>query len=177
VIEKVVLATAAMTLTATSGICAPAVAHADEAGSTEDVSGIGITPEQLTAAISEARDTGRLIGQKTDASGTTTSRLLLARRLTVDVVEPATSKARLGAGSDPYGKYISLNSFDQNAIYTGAGFGLSVGLCAISAGTFCIVAGAIVAAAGLAVSTNGGQCASNKTLRVYPFSGHKPRCV
>ncbi|WP_123955467.1 hypothetical protein [Frondihabitans sp. 762G35] len=60
----------------------------------------------------------------------------------------------------------------------GISFGVSAGLCVVSAGGFCVVAGAILTAAGLAISANNGQRSSGgRQLRVYPFSGHKPRCA
>lgn len=75
---------------------------------------------------------------------------------------------------------MAFNSTDQNMIISGAAFGLGAGLCAISAGTFCVVAGAILTAAAVAITSNGGvRCSGGEALRVYPFAGGKvkPRCV
>lgn len=135
-----------------------------------------ITPQQLDEALAEATALGYVAGRRTDASGTRTTTIDLGHDVRFDVVqEPA--GARLGAGSDKYGAYVSFNATDQAAIINGAGWALGAGLCAVSAGTFCVVAGAILAAATFAVSTNGIRCGS-KSLRVYPFNGSRsPRCA
>jgi hypothetical protein len=135
-----------------------------------------ITPQQLDEALTQATALRYVARQRTDASGTRTTTIDLGHEVRFDVVQES-SGARLGAGSDKYGAYVSFNATDQSAIINGAGWALGAGLCAISAGTFCVVAGAILAAATFAVSTNGVRCGS-KSLRVYPFnSSRSPRCA
>ncbi|ROQ41479.1 hypothetical protein EDF46_0859 [Frondihabitans sp. PhB188] len=56
-------------------------------------------------------------------------------------------------------------------------FGLGAGLCVVSAGIFCVVAGAIITAATVAITGNGAIRCGTKSLRVYPFASHKPRCA
>ena len=119
---------------------------------------------------------GTSTSERVDPDGTRTTTIELNDGLSFDVVQPD-AQTRLGAGSDGYGPYVSFNATDQSAIISGAGWALGAGVCAISAGTFCVVAGAIVAAATWAVTTNGIRCGS-KSLRVYPFNGSRsPRCV
>lgn len=135
-----------------------------------------ITPDQLAAAIEEARSAGYVNGERVAHDGTRTTTIELDDGLSFDVVQPG-ARSRLGAGSDGYGLYVSFNATDQSAIISGAGWALGAGVCAISAGTFCVVAGAVIAAATWAVTTNGIRCGS-KSLRVYPFNGSRnPRCV
>ena len=163
---------------------APA-AHASEtvtrsAGTSVEASGSPvmqqITPEQLAEAIAEADRDGYVTADRVDLRATRTTTIDIGDGFTFDIVQ-SESSSRLGAGSDKYGAYVSFNSTDQNAIISGAAWGLGVGLCAISAGTFCVVAGAILTAATIAVTSNGIRCGS-KSLRVYPFNGSRsPRCA
>jgi hypothetical protein len=135
-----------------------------------------IAPEQLAEAIAEADRAGYVTADRVDLRGTRTTTIDIGDGFTFDIVQ-SESSSRLGAGSDQYGAYVSFNSTDQNVIISGAGWGLGLGLCAISAGTFCVVAGAILTAATLAVTINGVRCGS-KSLRVYPFNGaREPRCA
>lgn len=137
------------------------------------------TPAQISEAIEEARAGGHVEEQTTDDDGSVRTTLNLGEGLTFDLVQVAPS-SRLSAGTDSKGTYVSFNSTDQNMIISGAAFGLGAGLCAISAGTFCLVAGAILTAAAVAITSNGGvRCSGGKALRVYPFAGGKvkPRCV
>jgi hypothetical protein len=136
-----------------------------------------ITPEQLDQAIDEAKDSGYVTAQVEGRDGSRTTTLDLGQGFVFEVTEEGSREARLGAGSDSYGAYVSFNATDQNVILTGAGFGLSAGICVLSAGTFCVVAGAIITAAFLAITSNGGIRCGTKRLRVYPFSGHNPRCA
>jgi spermidine/putrescine-binding protein len=169
---KTAFAAAALILSGSIVATAPA-----QAAPTDSIQPVTFTAAQLSQAIREARTLDRVTSEYTNDDGDRIVTLDLGQGFEVDVVEPPKNSINIGVGSDAYGKWVSFNSFDQNVIYTGAGLGLTAGLCAISAGTFCFVASAIVAAAGLAVSTNAGPCKSNKVMRVYPFSGHKPRCV
>lgn len=170
-------ATAAV-LIATSLVATPAAQAAEQAGHGPVVTAAvapAVTPAQLATAIAEARTAGYVDAERIAPDGTRTTTIDLDG-VTFDVVQPDT-RSRLGAGSDGYGVYVSFNATDQSAIISGAGWALGAGVCAISAGTFCVVAGAIVAAATWAVTTNGIRCGS-KTLRVYPFNGARsPRCV
>lgn len=135
-----------------------------------------ITPEQLAEAIAEADRAGYVSADRVDLRGTRTTTINIGEGFTFDIVQSGVS-SKLGAGSDQYGAYVSFNSTDQNAIISGAAWGLGIGLCAISGGTFCVVAGAILTAATIAVTSNGIRCGS-KALRVYPFNGSRsPRCA
>jgi len=135
-----------------------------------------VTPEQLDVAVAEARASGYVIDERIGRDGARTTTIELGDGFSFDIVQ-GDPRARLGAGSDKYGTYVSFNATDQSAIISGAGWALGAGVCAISAGTFCVVAGAIIAAATWAVTTNGIRCGS-KSLRVYPFNGSRnPRCV
>lgn len=134
---------------------------------------------EIRAAIAEAEVGGYVEQQTTAADGTVTTTLDLGDGFTFDLVQAA-PQSRLSAGTDSRGTFVAFNSTDQNMIISGAAFGLGVGLCAISAGTFCVVAGAILTAAAVAIASNGGvRCSGGKALRVYPFAGGKvkPRCV
>jgi hypothetical protein len=133
------------------------------------------SPAQLDEAIAEAQETGHVTKQVTGADGSRTTTIDLGEGFTFDIVQGDT-RDRLSAGSDGYGTWVGFSSADQSAIISGAGWALGAGVCAISAGTFCVVAGAIIAAATWAVSTYGLRC-GNKVMRVYPFSGHDPRCA
>ncbi|MBO9039368.1 MULTISPECIES: hypothetical protein [Curtobacterium] len=135
-----------------------------------------VTPEQLDVAVAEARAGGYVIDERIERDGARMTTIELGDGFSFDIVQ-GDPRARLGAGSDKYGTYVSFNATDQSAIISGAGWALGAGVCAISAGTFCVVAGAIIAAATWAVTTNGIRCGS-KSLRVYPFNGARnPRCV
>jgi hypothetical protein len=154
----------------------PLAASATESPASQVTPLSAITPDQFDQAVVEARSRGLVESDSLDAHGTRTISMSLGDGITVDVVQP--TEARLSPGSDGYGKYVSFNNFDQDAIISGGLWGLSAGLCVVSAGVFCVVAGAILTAAALAISANhGGKCSSGKALRVYPFSGHKPRCA
>jgi hypothetical protein len=171
-------------LVLSSLLMAPA-AHASEAvtppvGTSVEASGSAaiqqITPKQLAEAIAEADRAGYVTADRVDLRGTRTTTIDIGEGFTFDIVQ-SDGSSRLGAGSDQYGAYVSFNSTDQNAIISGAAWGLGIGLCAISAGTFCVVAGAILTAATIAVTSNGIRCGS-KSLRVYPFNGSRaPRCA
>ncbi|MEJ8284938.1 hypothetical protein [Curtobacterium citreum] len=135
-----------------------------------------ITSEQLDVAVAEARAGGYVTDERVGSDGERTTTVELGDGFSFDLVQ-SDPRARLGAGSDKYGTYVSFNATDQSAIISGAGWALGAAVCAISAGTFCVVAGAIIAAATWAVTTNGIRCGS-KSLRVYPFNGSRnPRCV
>lgn len=135
-----------------------------------------ITSEQLDVAVAEARAGGYVTDERIGSDGARTTTVELGDGFSFDLVQ-SDPRARLGAGSDKYGAYVSFNATDQSAIISGAGWALGAAVCAISAGTFCVVAGAIIAAATWAVTTNGIRCGS-KSLRVYPFNGSRsPRCV
>lgn len=166
------------------------VAPAAEAAETPapDISLVGRTDSdvlqqfssaQLSSAVDEATAGGYVTKQTTGADGSVTSTLDLGQGFVIDVVQSAPA-SRLSAGTDGKGTYVAFNSTDQNVIISGAGFGIAAGLCALSAGTFCVVAGAIITAATIAIAANGGvRCSGGKALRVYPFAGGKvkPRCV
>lgn len=166
-------------IVATSLVAAPAAQAADDrvpGAAVRAPVATSITSDQLSTAIDEARAAGYVDSERVDRDGTRTTTIELNDGLSFDVVQPD-GQTRLGAGSDGYGPYVSFNATDQSAIISGAGWALGAGVCAISAGTFCVVAGAIVAAATWAVTTNGIRCGS-KSLRVYPFNGSRsPRCV
>jgi hypothetical protein len=134
-----------------------------------------ITPAQLNEAIEEARATGYVTRQVIGSDHSRTTTIDLGKGFTFDIVQEDPT-GRLSAGSDGYGTWVGFSAADQSAIISGAGWALGAGVCAISAGTFCVIAGAIIAAATWAVSTNGLRCGA-KVMRVYPFSGHDPRCA
>lgn len=137
------------------------------------------TPEQISQAIDEAKASGYVEKETSNTDGSVTITLDLGHGFKFDLVQGAPS-ARLGAGKDGKGTYVSFNGTDQNMIISGATYAIGVALCAVSAGTFCIVAGAIITAATVAITSNGGvRCSGGKSLRVYPFAGGKvkPRCA
>lgn len=179
-VSAAVIATGAM-IAAGLAVGAPASAieigaggAAPESTGTSQLS--SISPEQLDQAIREATALGYVSETVTDGSGKRTTTIDLGDGVGFDIVQERSAE-RLGAGSNRYGAYVSFNKTDQGAIISGAGWALGVGLCAISAGTFCVVAGAILAAATFAVGTNGIRC-GNRSLRVYPFNASRgPRCA
>jgi hypothetical protein len=136
-----------------------------------------ITPAQLDHAIEEAGEAGYVKKQTENADGSRTTTLDVGQGFVFDVIQEGTPQARLGAGTDSYGAYVSFNSTDQNMIISGATFGIAAGLCVVSAGVFCVVAGAILTVATVALTQNGGVRCGTKAMRVYPFSGHEPRCA
>jgi hypothetical protein len=137
---------------------------------------VDVSAAKLEEAIHQARADGFVEASFVRQDGATVTRVDLGEGFRFDLVQPSPQQERLGAGSDAYGAYVSFNSTDQSAIINGAGWGLGAAVCLISGGTFCVVVGAIIAAATFAVSTNGLRCGT-KSLRVYPFSGHNPRCA
>lgn len=171
-------------LVAAGLIAAPA---ANAAGTTAGAQGAAasadalqhFTPAQIDDAIEEARAGGYVERQTVDDDGSIRTTLDLGQGMAFDLVQKGPT-SRLSAGRDSRGTYVAFNSTDQNLIISGAAFGLGAGLCAISAGTFCVVAGAILTAAAVAITSNGGvRCSGGKALRVYPFAGGKvkPRCA
>lgn len=137
-----------------------------------------ITATQVESALAEARAGGFTRTETTSADGTTTTTLDLGEGLTLDVVTPP-KQERIGAGSDAKGTFVSFNATDQNMILSGSAFALGAAVCAVSAGTFCIVVGAILTAATVAITGSGAIRCGTRHLRVYPFAGGrvKPRCV
>lgn len=181
------LATVAVsTVLVAGGLLVPPAANAAQTAASSVQSEIAsadalqqFTPTQISDAIEEARAGGYVVEQTTDGDGSVRTTLDLGEGLTFDLVQPAPT-SRLSAGTDSKGADVAFNSTDQNMIISGAAFGLGAGLCAISAGTFCVVAGAILTAAAVAITSNGGvRCSGGEALRVYPFAGGKvkPRCV
>jgi len=155
---------------------APHASQKDAARLTEDLS--GISAAQLESALTEARAGGYVTGETTSVDGTTTATLDLGDGLAFDVVTRPTQQ-RIGAGSDAKGTFVSFNATDQNLILSGSAFALGAAVCAVSAGTFCVVVGAILTAATVAITGSGAIRCGTKHLRVYPFAGGrvKPRCV
>jgi hypothetical protein len=163
-------------LAGASFIATPPGAHAQEASHIGSTQAATITSTQFDEALADARDRGMVTSEATDGDGALTTTVDLGQGYSIDFVEAPSS--RLSAGSDGYGKYVSLNNFDQDAVISGGLFGVSAGLCVVSAGVFCVVAGAVLTAAGLALAANNNQkCSGGRALRVYPFSGHAPRCA
>jgi hypothetical protein len=138
----------------------------------------GITAAQLDSALAEARSGGFARTETTSADGTTTTTLDLGEGLAFDVVTPPRQE-RIGAGSDAKGAFVSFNATDQNMILSGSAFALGAAVCAVSAGTSCVVVGAILTAATVAITGSGAIRCGTRHLRVYPFAGGrvKPRCV
>lgn len=136
----------------------------------------GITPAQLDRAIDEADALGYVTEQAGNADGSRTTTVDLGQGFVFDVTQ-TDPQLKIGANTDSYGAYVSFNATDQNLIISGATFGIGAGLCVVSAGVFCVVAGAILTVATVALTQNGGVRCGSKALRVYPFSGRKPRCV
>ncbi|GAA4679455.1 hypothetical protein [Frondihabitans cladoniiphilus] len=154
----------------------PAAEAASAQGEPQRADHTLITDRQVHDAIVEARDLGYVVSETTTSGGVPTATIDLGEGFTFDLTDTSGPSGYLSAGSDGYGKYVAFNSFDQGAIISGSGWALSAGLCALSAGTFCVVVGALMTAATYAVSVNGLRC-GNKAMRVYPFSGHAPRCA
>ncbi|RKR72961.1 hypothetical protein [Frondihabitans australicus] len=168
------LATAAI-IAATLTVATPQ-AQASEAPQSDTTVSPSITQSQFDQALVEAREQGLIERQGINGDGDLSTTVDAGQGIKLDFVEPRGS--RLAAGSDGYGACVALNNFDQDAVISGGLFGVSAGLCVVSAGVFCVVAGAILTAAGLALSANNNQkCSGGRSLRVYPFSGHKPRCA
>lgn len=137
-----------------------------------------LTPAHLDQVIAEARAAGYVDRESVAQDGTQTTTINLGEGFSFDLVN-ASSKERIGAGSDSKGVYVSFNATDQNMIISGSAFALGAAVCAVSGGTFCVVVGAILTAATVAITGSGAIRCGSKSLRVYPFAGGKvkPRCV
>ena len=174
-------AVAVTSLFAAAGTMAAPAAHADTVSAAPSKSATmsvsQVTSQQLAVAMQEARELGYVQSETLNRDGSLTTTIDLGDGFTFDVVQADEPASRLGAGKDSIGSYVSFNATDQNAIISGAAFGLGAALCVISAGTFCIVAGAIITAATVAMQGSGGIRCGTKALRVYPFVSHKPRCA
>jgi hypothetical protein len=96
----------------------------------------------------------------------------------------AGAHTNLAGGWDGQGPYILLNTFDQDAVISGGGFLLGLGICAAFAPA-CTVSGAVIAAASLWLSYN-GKCSNDRQLllplaglesAIPPFTGYQIHCV
>ncbi|WP_242089025.1 hypothetical protein [Curtobacterium sp. DN_7.5] len=171
------------TVIASALVTAPAATAATtmpRAGTAEQTHGaeVEISPEQLAAALGEARADGLVVANSERADGSTVTRIDLGDGFTFDLVTER-SRERIGAGTDSKGTYVSFNATDQNMIISGAAFALGAAVCAVSGGTFCVVVGAILTAATVAITGSGAIRCGTKQLRVYPFAGGKvkPWCA
>jgi hypothetical protein len=150
-------AVALASLLAAAGIVASPAAHADAVPAIATTSESApmpvsdISDQQLAEAVQEARALGYVRSEILDRDGSLRTTIDLSDGFTFEVIRKTEPTPRLGAGKDSIGSYVSFNATDQNAIISGAAFGLGAALCVISAGTFCLVAGVIITAATVAM--------------------------
>ena len=168
---------AAVTFLAAFGSSTPALAAAPVLSSDGIAVPSPITPSLISKAISEARAAGAVTDASSGADGTRTVTIRAESGATLELPDPgADPHSRLSAGNDSYGFWIGFNSFDQGLIISGAGAGLTAGLCVLGPAV-CAVATVAIVIATQAVTSNGGIQCGNKVMRVYPSGNHKPRCV
>ncbi|GAA4267197.1 hypothetical protein [Frondihabitans peucedani] len=134
-----------------------------------------LTPDTIDRAIAEARSSGGVLRDTVQRDGSHVVTIGSGDGITLDLVE-GNPTARLSTSTDQYGRWIGFNSYDQSVIIGGGGLAISTGLCLLGP-VVCVVAEAAMILVAAAVTQNGGVQCGTKSLRVYPWGGHKPRCA